>query len=131
MNISYTQLNIIGLAGNGMQFIVYAQLCFLFLFLFLFCSAGMSTTAPIWGRMVDSHSPRILFVLSFAFLLGGYSGIKYLYDSGLPPGTSTLPALSFYMLVFCNFLTGFGSFGGLSTTLNSTVKSFPDEVVSE
>ena len=80
---------------------------------------------------MDSQGPRILFVLSLAFLLGGYSGIKYLYDSGLPPGTSTLPVLSLYTLVFCSFLTGSGSFGGLSTTLNSTIKSFPDEVVSE
>ena len=65
------------------------------------------------------------------FLLGGYSGIKYLYDSGLPPGTNTLPSLSFYILVLCNFLTGCGSFGGYTGSLNSTVKSFPDEVVSE
>ena len=91
----------------------------------------MSTSAPIWGRIVDSQGPRIPFVLSFAFLLGGYSGIKHLYDSGLLPGTSTLPALGFYMLVLCNFLTGIGSFGGITTSLNSTVKSFPDEVVSE
>ena len=95
-----------------------------------FCPVGVSASAPIWGRMVDSQGPRILFLLSFAFLLGGYSGIKYLYDSGPPPGTSTLPALSFYILVLCNFLTGCGSFGGLSSSLNSTVKSFPDEVVS-
>ena len=125
LNISYTQLNIIGLAGNGKQFFVYARLYFDYFF-----SAGV-TTAPIWGRMVDSQKPRILFLLSFTFLLGGYSGIKYIYDSGLAPGTSTLPALSFYMLVLCIFLTGSGSFGGLCTTLNSTVKSFPDEVVSE
>jgi MFS family permease len=91
----------------------------------------VSASAPIWGRIVDSQGPRILFLISFVFLLGGYSGIKHLYDSGLSPGTSTLPALSFYTLVFCNFLTGCGGFGGLTSALNSTVKSFSDEVVSE
>lgn len=98
---------------------------------FSFCSVGVSASAPIWGRIVDLHGPRILFLISFVFLLGGYSGIKHLYDSGPPPGTSTLPALSFYTLVLCSFLTGCGSFAGVTGTLNSTVKSFPDEVVSE
>ena len=99
-------------------------------FLFL-CSVGVSTSAPIWGRIVDSQGPRILFIISFVFLLGGYSGIKHLYDSGPPPSTNSLPALSFYILVLCNFLTGCGGFGGLTSSLNSTVKSFSDEVVSE
>jgi hypothetical protein len=127
LNISYTQLNIIGLAGNGKQFSACARLYFDI----FFCPVGVTISAPVWGRIVDSQGPRILFVLSFVFLLGGYSGIKYLYDSGLPPGTSTLPALRFYILVLCNFLTGAGSFGGLTSSLNSTVKSFPDEIVSE
>ncbi|KAF8812968.1 hypothetical protein BYT27DRAFT_7085677, partial [Phlegmacium glaucopus] len=54
LNISYTQLNIVGLAGN----------------------AGGYCSAPVWGRIVDSRGPRIIFIVSFAFLLGGYSGIK-------------------------------------------------------
>jgi MFS family permease len=127
LNISYTQLNIIGLAGNGKLFFAYTRLYFDV----FFCSVGVSASAPIWGRMVDSRGPRILYLLSFVFLLGGYSGIKHLYDSGPPPGTSALPALSFYILVLCSFMTGCGSFGGVTSTLNSTVKSFPDEVVSE
>ena len=94
-------------------------------------SVGVSASAPIWGRIVDSKGPRILFALGFMFLLGGYSGIKHLYDSGLPPGISTLPALSFYILVLFNFLIGCGSYGGMTSALNSTVKSFPDKVVSE
>ena len=126
MNISYTLLNIIGLAGYGKQFFGIHPAMFLFSF-----PAGVYTSAPIWGRFVDSQSPRILFVVSLVFLLCGYSGIKHLYDSGLPSGTSTLPVLSFYMLVLSSFLTGSGSICGLSTALNSTVKSFPDEVVSE
>ncbi|KAF8812676.1 MFS general substrate transporter [Phlegmacium glaucopus] len=104
LNISYTQLNIVGLAGN----------------------AGGYCSAPVWGRIVDSRGPRIIFIVSFAFLLGGYSGIKYFYDSGLPPDTNTLPTLSFYLLVLCTLLTGSGSMGGLTGSLNSTVKSFPD-----
>ena len=126
MNISYTQLNIVGLAGNGKQF-----LHMLNYILISFCAVGVSTFAPIWGRIVDSQGPRIVFILCFAFLLAGYSSIKHLYDSGLPPGTSTLPALSFYILVLGNFLTGSGSIGGITSSLNSTVKSFPDEVVSD
>jgi MFS family permease len=89
--------------------------------------------APIWGRIVDSRGPRILLITSSALLLGGYSGITYLYDSGLQPHhdeTNTLPTLSFYMLVFCSFLTGSGGCGGLTSSLNSTVKSFPDAAVS-
>ena len=128
MNISYTQLNFIGLAGNGKQ--LY-RIRSTYILIFSFCSVGVSSSAPIWGRIVDSQGPRILFLLSFVFLLGGYSGIKHLYDSGPPPGTSTLPALNFYILVLCSFLTGCGSFGGITGTLNSTVKSFPGEVVSE
>ena len=73
----------------------------------------------------------MLLMISSALLLGGYSGIKYLYDSGLQPHeTNTLPTLSFYMLVFCSFLTGSGGLGGLTSSLNSTVKSFPDAAVS-
>ncbi|KAF8812663.1 MFS general substrate transporter [Phlegmacium glaucopus] len=104
LNISYTQLNIVGLAGN----------------------AGVYCSAPVWGKIVDSRGPRIILIVSCAFLLGGYSGIKYFYDSGLPPDTNTLPALSFYLLVLCSFLTGSGSLGGITSSLNSTVKSFPD-----
>ncbi|KAF8812677.1 MFS general substrate transporter [Phlegmacium glaucopus] len=104
LNISYTQLNIVGLAGN----------------------AGGYLSCSVWGRIVDSRGPRIVLIVSFAFLLGGYSGIKYFYDSGLLPNTNTLPALSFYLLVLCSFLTGSGGMGGLTSSMNSTVESFPD-----
>src|SRR5882757_9868145 len=103
----------------------------LIIFLFVFSPAGVYTCAAIWGRMADLHGPRILLLISFALLLGGYSGIKILYDSGLPSGTSTLPALSFYFLVLCNFLTGSGSVGGMTSSGNATVKSFPDKIVSQ
>jgi len=100
-------------------------------YIFFFVSAGVYCSGPVCGRIVDARGPRIILIVSFAFLLGGYSGIKYLYDSGLPPDTSTLPALSFYSLVLCSFLTGSGGFGGLTSSLNSTVKSFPDGAVSK
>ena len=122
------------MAGNGKQVYVCTHsttYIFYVFFLLFFPSAGVSISAPIWGRIVDLHGPRILLLISFVLLLGGYSGIKHFYDFGLPPGTSTLPAPSFYILVFCNFLTGSGSFGGLTSSLNSIVKSFPDGVVSE
>ena len=98
---------------------------------YIFFPVGVALSAPFLGRIVDSHGPRLLFVIGFALLLGGYSGIKYLYDSGRPPGTIALPALSFYLLVLCSFLTGTGGFGGFIGSLNSTIKSFPDEMVSE
>ena len=93
--------------------------------------AGAYASAPIWGRIVDLRGPRIVLIISCVFVLGGYSGIKYFYDSGLAHGTNTLPALSFYILVLCSFLTGAGSLGGLTGAMNTTVKSFPDELVSE
>ena len=99
--------------------------------MFFFLLAGIYCSAPVWGRIVDSRGPRIVLIVSLVFLLGGYSGIKYIYDSGLPPGTSTLPTLGIYLLVLYSFLTGSGGLGGLTSSLNSTIKSFPDGVVSE
>ncbi|KAF8812696.1 MFS general substrate transporter [Phlegmacium glaucopus] len=104
LKMSHTQLNFVGSAGN----------------------AGVYSSGLVWGSIVDSYGPRILLSCSFIFLLGGYSGIRYFYDSGPPPEARTLPNLGFGILIFCSFITGCGGGGGLASTVNSVAKSFPD-----
>ncbi|KDR74212.1 hypothetical protein GALMADRAFT_249944 [Galerina marginata CBS 339.88] len=105
LGISHTQLNIVALAGN----------------------VGVYSSGPIWGRIVDSRGPRILLVCAFLFLLGGYSGIRYLYDTGLSPGVKSLSTFGVCILVLFSFTTGAGGNGGLTSSVNSTAKSFPDQ----
>ena len=90
---------------------------------------GVYSSSPVWGRIVDSRGPRILLACSFVFLLGGYSGIRYLYDSGLAPDALSVPAVIFYALLLCSFLTGVGGSGGISGALNTVSKTFPDQAV--
>jgi len=104
LKISHTQLNIVALAAN----------------------VGVYITGPVWGRIVDSRGPRMLLACSAVFLLGGYSGIRYLYVSGLAPDALSIPTISFFVLLLCGFLTGAGSGGGFAGSVNSTAKTFPD-----
>ncbi|KAF5337303.1 hypothetical protein D9611_002979 [Ephemerocybe angulata] len=106
LNITHTALNIVALAGNF----------------------GVYTTGPIWGRIVDTRGPRILLCSAFVFLLGGYMGIRYLYDRGLEKGQDSLGLLGFCALVVFSYLTGAGGNGGLTSSVNSTAKSFPDQM---
>ena len=92
-------------------------------------SVGVYSTGPLWGRIVDSRGSRIPLACSFVFLLGGYSGIRYFYDSGLAPDAFSFPMISFCVLVLCSFLTGAGGSGGCASAVNSTAKTFPDQVV--
>ena len=78
---------------------------------------------------MDTKGPRILLAGAFLFLLIGYSGIRYLYDSGLPPNTPTLSILGFCGLVAFTYLTGSGGNAGLISAVNSTAKTFPDQAV--
>jgi hypothetical protein len=55
--------------------------------------------------------------------------MKYLYDSGLAHDALSAPAISFYALVLCSFLTGAGSNGGFAGSVNATAKTFPDRAV--
>ncbi|KJA16098.1 hypothetical protein HYPSUDRAFT_47749 [Hypholoma sublateritium FD-334 SS-4] len=105
LGISHTQLNIVGLAGN----------------------VGVYSSGPVWGKIVDSRGPRILLVCSFLFLLGGYSGMRYLYDTGLPADVEHLSIIAFCALVLFSYLTGAGGNGGLVSSVNSTAKTFPDK----
>ena len=78
---------------------------------------------------MDSRGPRIPLAFSFVCLLGGYSGMRYLYDSGLAPDALSASAIIFYALLLCSFLTGVGSAGGSASSVYSTAKTFPDRAV--
>ncbi|KAJ7470410.1 major facilitator superfamily domain-containing protein [Mycena latifolia] len=104
LNISHTQLNIVGLAAN----------------------VGVYSSGPFWGRIVDARGPRIPLAFSFVFLFLGYAGIRHFYDTGVPP-ESTLSSLSMGLLIACSFMTGAGGNAGFTGAINSTAKSFPDK----
>lgn len=90
---------------------------------------GVYSTAPFWGRIVDSRGPRILLALAFFSLLIGYNGLRLFYDQGVSEGETDISKLTFGALVVCGFLTGIGGNGGLTSAMNSTAKSFPDSLV--
>lgn len=90
---------------------------------------GLYSGGLIWGRIVDFYGPRIPLACSFLLLVGGYSGIRYFYDSGLPAEVETLSNLGFIILVLCSYLTGCGSSAGSVSTMYWTAKSFPDRAV--
>ncbi|KAJ6451837.1 major facilitator superfamily domain-containing protein [Mycena vitilis] len=104
LNMSHTQLNIVGLAGN----------------------VGLYSTGPLWGRIVDTRGPRIPLALSFVFLLFGYTGIRFFFDAGVVEG-STLSSISMVLLVACSFMTGAGGHASFAGALNSTAKTFPHQ----
>ncbi|KAJ6544286.1 major facilitator superfamily domain-containing protein [Mycena capillaripes] len=104
LNISHTQLNIVGLAAN----------------------VGVYSSGPFWGRIVDSRGPRIPLAFAFLFLFLGYTGIRHFYDAGVPEG-STLSSFSLGLLIACSFMTGTGGNAGFTGAVNSTAKSFPDK----
>ncbi|EDR02388.1 uncharacterized protein LACBIDRAFT_309717 [Laccaria bicolor S238N-H82] len=106
LRITHAQLNIVGGAGN----------------------VGGSISGPVVGRIVDSRGPRILFVCAFLFLLGGYSGIRYIYDKGIPEDATSLSAFSFSLLILFGFMTGAGNHCGITGALNTIAKTFPDRM---
>ncbi|KAF4600466.1 MFS transporter superfamily protein [Pleurotus pulmonarius] len=104
LRLSHTQLNVIGLAGN----------------------VGVYASGPVWGRIVDSRGPRILLAGGFVFSLLGYAGIRHFFDTGLLPSETALSTFNLVVLILCSCLTGAGGNGGLTSSVNSTAKSFPD-----
>ncbi|GJE99445.1 MFS general substrate transporter [Phanerochaete sordida] len=106
LHLSHTQMNIVGLSGN----------------------IGVYGTAPVWGWIVDHKGPRSLLALAFVTLLVGYTGIRHFFDEGLPADAKDISTLTFLTLVLCSFLTGIGGNGGLTSSINSTAKSFPDHL---
>jgi hypothetical protein len=88
------------------------------------------SSGPYWGRIVDTRGPRILQICAFILLLSGYSGIQYIFDSGVPSGATTISTFTFCLLVLCGYMTGSGGNGGLTSSVNSTARTFPDKAVS-
>lgn len=105
---------------------IYNCVCSLFL-------VGVYSSGPIWGRIVDKRGPRIPLIGAFVLLFLGYSGVKSFFDAGLPGDAQTagLSTFSFILLVFCNYMTGSGGNGGLTSSVNSTAKTFPDRAVRD
>ena len=90
----------------------------------------MGTSNSLFGKIADSWSSHILLVCAFIFLISGYFGMKYFYDSGLPPEAKSLPNLIFGALIVCLFLVGSGGSSAYTASVNTTAKTFPDKVVS-
>ncbi|KAG6897161.1 hypothetical protein C0992_003667 [Termitomyces sp. T32_za158] len=88
---------------------------------------GVYSSGPIWGRIVDTYGPRIPMVLAFVLLLLGYSGIKLIYDAGVPENSDTISLFTSCVLILCGFMTGAGGNAGLTGAVNSTAKTFPDK----
>ncbi|KAH7868023.1 major facilitator superfamily domain-containing protein [Lentinula edodes] len=106
LGLTHTQLNLIGLGGN----------------------VGVYISAPILGKIVDSRGPKSLLLSGFVLLLAGYSGIRLVYDAGLPENVTALSTAMFALLIACSFMTGVGGNGGLCAAINTTAKTFPDKV---
>ncbi|KAL0958795.1 hypothetical protein HGRIS_014115 [Hohenbuehelia grisea] len=104
LNLTYTQSSIIGIAGN----------------------IGVFSSAPIGGKVADSLGSQPLLAAAFILLLGGYSGIRYFYDSAVPLPSSDAPKVSYALLILFNFMTGVGGTSGMMSGMNATAKSFPD-----
>ena len=92
-------------------------------------SVGMSISGPVWGRIVDTRGPRISLASSFLLLLLGYSGIRYIFDAGIPAPADTVSTFTICLLVLCGCMTGAGGGASSTASLNSTAKIFPDKAV--
>ncbi|KAF8341288.1 major facilitator superfamily domain-containing protein [Cantharellus anzutake] len=106
LDLSHTQLNIIGLSGN----------------------LGVYSTGPIMGIIADRQGPRILFILAVILLSVGYLGIKLFYDEviGLPGAAEHTFTSGLVILAIFSYCSGAGGNAGLTAALNATAKSFPD-----
>ncbi|KAF8601274.1 MFS general substrate transporter, partial [Ceratobasidium sp. AG-I] len=102
LNLSSTQLNLIGIAGN----------------------LGVYLSAPFCGWLVDSWGPKRPLCVASGLLLFGYGGIRYLFANASPAQPSDGAGLVL-MLAFCIFCTGVAGCLGISSAVNTTVKVFP------
>jgi MFS family permease len=87
---------------------------------------GVYTVGPFVGKLVDAKGPRIPLTIALVFLSGGYFCMRVIFNSGSGESISTL---TFFLLVFCSYITGVGGNGGMSGAINSVAKSFPDQLV--
>ena len=83
--------------------------------------------------LTDLLTSYRLLASAFFLLLVGYSGIRHFYDSpdlhGPNDDSERISHIAFVVLILCSFLTGAGGNAGLSSAVNATAKSFPDELV--
>lgn len=124
LNINHTQLNIVALAANGAQTLLYLPAANVE----AYNTVGVYSSGPFWGRIVDSRGPRIPLSFAFVFLFFGYTGIRHFYNVGVENG-ATVSSLSLALLIACSFMTGTGGNAGFTGAINSTAKSFPDKAV--
>jgi hypothetical protein len=94
-----------------------------------FFAVGISTSGPYRGRTVDSRGPRIPLGSAFLLLLTGYSGIRIIFDSGIPSGTHTISTFTACVPVACAYMIGSAGHAGLTSAINATTKTFPDKAV--
>ncbi|KAH0586803.1 hypothetical protein H2248_005652 [Termitomyces sp. 'cryptogamus'] len=84
--------------------------------------------------MVDTHGPRMPMASAFVLLLVGYTGIKFIFDAGVPTNananssTNTISFFTSCVLVLCGFMTGAGGNSGFTGAVNSTAKTVPDKM---
>lgn len=67
---------------------------------------GVYTTSPIMGRFVDTRGPKWLLVIAFVCTLGGYLGLKAVYDGEPPPARETISTFTFAIMMICSYMTG-------------------------
>ncbi|QRV92856.1 major facilitator superfamily transporter [Ceratobasidium sp. AG-Ba] len=110
LNLSNTQVNIIGIAGN----------------------IGVYFFAPVSGYIVDRRGPRIPLFVAAAFLFLGYGGIRFLFTHASPEQSSSHSAWPLTPLVailsLCSWLTGVAGSAGIISAMNAGVKSFPEKL---
>lgn len=100
LNISSTQINLIGMAGN----------------------LGVYSSGPVWGKMIDTRGPTLPLIIAGCMQFLGYFVIRMFYN-GFSAGSTHLD-VAFTALFMC--ITGFGGCAGLGAAVNTVAKSFPD-----
>lgn len=110
------------------QYVLFPYSC---LQLMSLVPVGVYSSGPVWGRFVDTRGPRVPLACAFLLLLSGYSGIRHFFDGGIPDSATTLATFKYCLLVLCSYMTGAGGNGGLTSSVNSTAKTFPDRAVRQ
>ncbi|KAF8601273.1 MFS general substrate transporter [Ceratobasidium sp. AG-I] len=102
LNLSHTQLNIIGIAGN----------------------VGVYCFAPISGWVVDRRGPKLPLYVASALLFFGYGGIRFLFTNAYPaPGNDG--GWLVFVLALCSLATGIAGSAGVISAMNAAVRAFP------
>ncbi|KAF8601277.1 MFS general substrate transporter [Ceratobasidium sp. AG-I] len=100
LNLSSTQLNIIGIAGN----------------------VGVYLFAPLCGWVVDGWGPKRPLYIASGFLVFGYGGIRYLFTNA-PPAPPNGGSGLVLMISLFTFVTGLAGCTGIGSAGNAIVKS--------